>query len=92
MNISPFYELRKRLYSSAAAGCSAVNEDFRLKKAADDFAEYIKEMAPPEASWFQKRFVAGLIASITHTTETKKKPCPVFPAQDMVSALLYDLF
>lgn len=38
MNIMPFYELRTRLYSCAAAGCSAVNEDFRLKRAVDDFA------------------------------------------------------
>lgn len=34
----PFYELRTRLYGCAAAGCSAVNEDFRLKRAVDDFA------------------------------------------------------
>lgn len=38
MNIMPFYELRTRLYSCAAAGCSAVNEDFRLKRAVNDFA------------------------------------------------------
>lgn len=38
MNIMPFYELRTRLYSCAAAGCSAINEDFRLKRAVDDFA------------------------------------------------------
>lgn len=37
MNIMPFYELRTRLYSCAAAGCSAINEDFRLKRAVDDF-------------------------------------------------------
>lgn len=38
MNIMPFYELRTRLYSCAAAGCSAINEDFRLKRAVNDFA------------------------------------------------------
>ena len=37
MNISPFYELRSRLYACAAAGCQTVNEDFRLKKAVDEF-------------------------------------------------------
>lgn len=38
MNIMPFYELRTRLYSCASAGCSAINEDFRLKRAVNDFA------------------------------------------------------
>ena len=38
MNVSPFYELRKRLYNSAAAGCSNVKEDFRLKKALEEFS------------------------------------------------------
>ncbi len=38
MNTSAFYELRKRLYSCAAAGCSNVSEDFRLKKALEDLA------------------------------------------------------
>lgn len=37
MNISPFYELRSRLYACAAAGCQTVTEDFRLKKAVDEF-------------------------------------------------------
>ena len=27
---NPFYELRDRLYASAAAGCSLIAEDFRL--------------------------------------------------------------
>lgn len=37
MNISPFYELRERLYACAAAGCQTVSEDFRLKRAAEEF-------------------------------------------------------
>ncbi|MBP0965623.1 MAG: HEAT repeat domain-containing protein [Oscillospiraceae bacterium] len=37
MNISPFYELRSRLYACAAAGCQTVNEDFRLKRAVEEF-------------------------------------------------------
>lgn len=37
MDITTFYELRKRLYSSAASGCGAVNEDFRLSRAIDAF-------------------------------------------------------
>lgn len=37
MNITPFYELRQRLYAAAAAGCQTVPEDFRLKKAYEAF-------------------------------------------------------
>ncbi|MGN0609686.1 MAG: hypothetical protein ACI4J6_10805 [Oscillospiraceae bacterium] len=37
MDITRFYELRKRLYASAASGCGAVNEDFRLKRAIEAF-------------------------------------------------------
>lgn len=37
MDIKPFYELRNRLYSSAVAGCSIINEDFRLKRAVENF-------------------------------------------------------
>lgn len=37
MNTSPFYDLRRRLYSCAAAGFQTVNEDFRLKKAYEAF-------------------------------------------------------
>ncbi len=37
MNISLFYELRNRLYSSAASGCGTINEDFRLKRAVEAF-------------------------------------------------------
>lgn len=37
MNITPFYELRTRLYASAASGCGAVNEDFRLRRAIEAF-------------------------------------------------------
>lgn len=37
MDISAFYELRNRLYCSAAAGCSIINEDFRLKRAIENF-------------------------------------------------------
>lgn len=39
MDIKPFYELRNRLYCTASAGCSAVNEDFRLKRAVESFQE-----------------------------------------------------
>ncbi|MCR4793779.1 MAG: hypothetical protein K5898_01100 [Ruminococcus sp.] len=34
---NPFYELRDRLYASAAAGCSLISEDFRLKRAIEGF-------------------------------------------------------
>ena len=37
MDISRFYELRERLYNTAAAGCMTVCEDFRLKRAVEDF-------------------------------------------------------
>lgn len=37
MDITKFYELRTRLYASAASGCGAVNEDFRLKRAVEAF-------------------------------------------------------
>ena len=37
MDISKFYELRERLYNTAAAGCMTVSEDFRLKHAVEDF-------------------------------------------------------
>lgn len=37
MDIKPFYELRNRLYATASAGCSAINEDFRLKRAVEGF-------------------------------------------------------
>lgn len=37
MDISLFYQLRDRLYSTAIAGCSVVNEDFRLKRAVESF-------------------------------------------------------
>lgn len=34
---NPFYELKSRLYASAAAGCSIISEDFRLRRAIDAF-------------------------------------------------------
>ena len=37
MDISLFYQLRDRLYSTAIAGCSVINEDFRLKRAVESF-------------------------------------------------------
>ena len=37
MDIKPFYELRNRLYATASAGCSAINDDFRLKRAVEGF-------------------------------------------------------
>ncbi len=37
MDITKFYELRTRLYNTAAAGCMTVAEDFRLKRAVEDF-------------------------------------------------------
>ncbi len=37
MDISPFYELKNRLYASAAAGCGSISEDFRLKRAVENF-------------------------------------------------------
>lgn len=37
MDISKFYELRERLYNTAAAGCMTIGEDFRLKRVVEDF-------------------------------------------------------
>ncbi len=37
MDITKFYELRTRLYNTAAAGCMTASEDFRLKRAVEDF-------------------------------------------------------
>ncbi|MDE5945877.1 MAG: hypothetical protein K2G63_01020 [Oscillospiraceae bacterium] len=37
MDITPFYELKNRLYYTASAGCSTINEDFRLKRAVENF-------------------------------------------------------
>ncbi len=37
MDITKFYELRTRLYNTAAAGCMTISEDFRLKRAVEDF-------------------------------------------------------
>lgn len=34
---NPFYELKSRLYASAAAGCSIISEDFRLQRAIEAF-------------------------------------------------------
>lgn len=37
MDISKFYALKERLYYSAASGTSSLSEDFRLKRAVDEF-------------------------------------------------------
>lgn len=37
MDINTFYELRTRLYATAAAGCGLIAEDFRLKRALEAF-------------------------------------------------------
>lgn len=37
MDLSAFYQLKERLYASAAAGCGAISEDFRLKRAIENF-------------------------------------------------------
>lgn len=37
MEGNTFYELRERLYATAAAGCSLIEEDFRLKRALEAF-------------------------------------------------------
>lgn len=37
MDVNTFYELRMRLYAAAAAGCSLIEEDFRLKRAIEAF-------------------------------------------------------
>ena len=46
MDISKFYGLRKRLYASAASGTAAVSEDFRLKRAIDDFGTEMASSKP----------------------------------------------
>lgn len=42
MDISLFYQLKDRLYSSAMAGCAVINEDFRLKRAVEAFEPLAK--------------------------------------------------
>lgn len=37
MDVNTFYDLRTRLYATAAAGCSLIEEDFRLKRALEAF-------------------------------------------------------
>lgn len=37
MDITTFYELRTRLYATAASGCGLIAEDFRLKRAIEAF-------------------------------------------------------
>lgn len=37
MDVNTFYELRTRLYATAAAGCGLITEDFRLKRALEAF-------------------------------------------------------
>lgn len=37
MDITKFYDLRERLYNTAAAGCMTASEDFRLKRAVEEF-------------------------------------------------------
>ncbi|MBD5089230.1 MAG: HEAT repeat domain-containing protein [Clostridiales bacterium] len=37
MDVNTFYELRTRLYATAAAGCGLIAEDFRLKRALEAF-------------------------------------------------------
>ncbi len=37
MDTTPFYELKDRLYAAASAGCSTLSEDFRFKRAAENF-------------------------------------------------------
>ena len=37
MDVNTFYDLRARLYATAAAGCSLIGEDFRLKRAVEAF-------------------------------------------------------
>ncbi len=42
MNIALFYQLRERLCASAVAGCDIISEDFRLKRAIEEFEPLAK--------------------------------------------------
>lgn len=42
MNIALFYQLRERLCASAIAGCDVISEDFRLKRAVEEFEPLAK--------------------------------------------------
>lgn len=42
MNIALFYQLRERLCASAIAGCDVISEDFRLKRAIEEFEPLAK--------------------------------------------------
>ncbi|MGN0636751.1 MAG: HEAT repeat domain-containing protein [Huintestinicola sp.] len=46
MDITKFYELRKRLYSAAASGTATVSEDFRLKRAVQEFGAEMASSKP----------------------------------------------
>lgn len=46
MDITKFYELRKRLYACAASGTATVSEDFRLKRAVDEFGAEMASSKP----------------------------------------------
>lgn len=46
MDITKFYELRKRLYSCAASGTATVSEDFRLKRAVNEFGAEMASSKP----------------------------------------------
>lgn len=42
MNIALFYQLRERLCAAAVAGCDVISEDFRLKRAVEEFEPLAK--------------------------------------------------
>lgn len=46
MDITKFYELRKRLYALTASGAALISEDFRLKRAVEEFGAEMASSKP----------------------------------------------
>lgn len=66
MNIALFYQLRERLCAAAVAGCAVINEDFRLKRAVEEFE--------PLA---QANKVFGRLYAMCSELFTSDKPAPL---------------
>lgn len=66
MNIALFYQLRERLCSAAVAGCDVISEDFRLKRAVEEFEPLAKANK-----------VFGRLHAMCSELFTSEKPAPL---------------
>ena len=66
MNIALFYQLRERLCSAAVAGCDVISEDFRLKRAVEEFEPLAKANK-----------VFGRLYAMCGELFTSEKPAPL---------------